>query len=397
MAPRSCMRGWAGVLALVVACSSPVAIRDGDAGRIDAGSDAGAADVDASDIAIGADAAAVDLPCESSPTTRACEDGLCTIPSGCFVMGVAAGKLSAAASSNREVQVTLTRAFVIGETEVTRAQWLKLGLPDPAIDWRVTGSSQADVPPPGYELCTDPQCPITWVSFDDAASYANLRSEAEGLEPCYLLSECKNRVGANLRCASVRVDASSPYECEGYRLPTEAEWEYAARAGTRTDYYYGDMDPTLDGSSFECDLDANLDRIGWYCGNSGAPSGQPEPAGHAHPVAQKEPNDFGLYDVAGNAYEWTNDVYLPTGYGDGPLENPVSGVIELNDLTPATHPNYGELDWQGRGHPRIRRGGSFDLWSQAAASGWRLGGTSNAVQHTGFRIARTIDSGSVAP
>jgi formylglycine-generating enzyme required for sulfatase activity len=321
----------------------------------------------------------------------ACNDGWCTIPPGCFTMGTPRNAITAARYDNAEVQVTLTHAFEITQTEVTRAQWFAMGLPEPAQDWRTVGSSAADVPPSGYAQCQEPECPIVWVSFEDAVAYANLRSDAAGLKPCYMLDGCIRSPGDNMRCASVVVDAKDPYECEGYRLPTEAEWEYAARAGTRTDLYSGDLDPALDASSLDCALDKNLDRIGWYCGNSGdAPhtggTGQP------HPVAQKEPNAFGLYDMSGNAFEWANDRYQPAGYGPGPLTDPVNGIDQPWNLTPNTPIFTGMRDGNFTdGFPgfRIRRGGGFDLFSQATGSG-RRDYSFNAGQHTGIRIVRSL-------
>jgi sulfatase modifying factor 1 len=379
------------VFVTLLGCSRSRNTTDGEAGRpaLSASGKGGGSAPHGADAMV-APEPTQSAPCEAPTVTSSCSAGMCFIPAGCYVMGVPRDELFAGAEDDVEVEVELTHGFMIGQTEVTRQQWLELGLPDPPPDWTETGSSDPSVPVPGYSLCTEPECPIVWVSFEDALAYANLRSEREGLKPCYLLSDCVRSPGAHLRCHSVRVDAKSPYECQGYRLPTEAEWEYAARAGTHTAYYSGDMNPDPSVST-DCKLDENLDAIGWYCGNSGGPLGQT--AGHPHPVAQKRANAWGLFDVSGNAYEWTNDLVNPFGYGQGPLVDPVGGVSDPNDLTPARHPVWGDYnDIDGFPCHRVIRGGAFDLWSFVAKSGRRgdVGGWGG--QDNGFRVVRTLDT-----
>nr|WP_128547109.1 SUMF1/EgtB/PvdO family nonheme iron enzyme [Larkinella soli] len=117
--------------------------------------------------------------------------------------------------------------------------------------------------------------PVETVSWLDAVRFCNRLSEQTGLRPCYSFGS---------EGADVRFDGAA----DGYRLPTEAEWEYACKAGTK-DSRYGD-----------------LDRIAWYKGNSG---------GTTHDVGLKEPNAWGLYDMLGNVWEWCTDVYDETVYG----------------------------------------------------------------------------------
>jgi hypothetical protein len=90
--------------------------------------------------------------------------------------------------------------------------------------------------------------------------------------------------------------SSSVYECKGYRLPTSAEWEYAARAGTTTAFYTGDITSFED--NYACNDDPNLSPVAWYCANAGPPE---------RPVAQLVRNQWGLHDVLGNVKEWTLD------------------------------------------------------------------------------------------
>jgi formylglycine-generating enzyme required for sulfatase activity len=128
-----------------------------------------------------------------------------------------------------------------------------------------------------------PKNPVEQVSWPLAALYCNARSRAEGLQPCYRedTAECN-------------------YQASGYRLPTEAEWEYACRAGADTSYCFGD--------------DARkLGDYGWYAGNS---------ADTTHPAGRKKPNRWGLYDLYGNVAEWCNDRYDPRYYEHSPGKAP---------------------------------------------------------------------------
>ncbi|MFF2411729.1 formylglycine-generating enzyme family protein [Streptomyces sp. NPDC058092] len=122
-----------------------------------------------------------------------------------------------------------------------------------------------------------PRTPVTEVSWKDAVQFCNLLSQATGLEPCY-------SVGDDADAQDVVCD----WAADGYRLPSEAEWEYACRAGTSGDRY------------------GELDEIAWHRGNSG---------GAVHDVATRAPNAWGLYDMIGNVWEWCWDVYDPAVYG----------------------------------------------------------------------------------
>jgi sulfatase modifying factor 1 len=227
-----------------------------------------------------------DSACPHVPVVQDCRNGFCRIPAGCFVIGSPPSEQGRGAISEERAQVTLTHDFEIQAHEVTQAEWTALGLHNPSGEetW-------------GRD-CMEPTCPVGHVNWFEAVSYANLLSERHEppLEPCYRLSDCEGQVGYGLKCASVETTASTLYECTGYRLPTDAEWEYAVRAGTRTTYYSGPQRRYRFSSA--CCLDENADRIAWYCNNSGHIT---------HPVAQKQPNAWGLYDMSGNATEWLND------------------------------------------------------------------------------------------
>ncbi len=188
--------------------------------------------------------------------------------------------------------------------------------------------------------------PVETVSWYDAVHFCNKLSEAEGLTKAY--TEAGDATTCN-------------FNANGYRLPTEAEWEYACKAGTTTDFYSGDMVQPNSQAKY---LDTNLDRIGWYAANSG---------GTTHPVGQKQPNTFGLFDMSGNVDEWCWDWISPS-YSAGSVTDP-------------TGPGAN----QGSG--RTCRGGSYDplkyvaLWCRSA---FRYGYLpSSTFDGIGFRVVRS--------
>ena len=187
-------------------------------------------------------------------------EGFVLVEAGTFTMGSPESELG---RSTRETQhgVTLTRDFYLSAAETTQAQWLA-----------VMGTN-----PSGFPGCDD--CPVETVSWYDAVDYCNALSALEGLDPAY-----------EVNGTDVNWDPSA----NGYRLPTESEWEYACRAGTETAFYNGEI------IDISCN-DPNLDQIGWYCGNRGA---WYEPDGRPAEVGQKLPNAWNLYDMTGNVFEW---------------------------------------------------------------------------------------------
>jgi sulfatase modifying factor 1 len=173
------------------------------------------------------------------------------------------------------------------------------------------------------------------VTWSDAVAYCNWLSEKEGLPPCY------SGKGKVTRC---------DFSANGYRLPTEAEWEYAARGGTKTRGY------TYAGSD-------NPDDVAWYADNSG---------GQIHPVGQKQPNELGLYDMSGNIWEWCWDWYDGSYYASSPASDPKG---------PALGPNISL---------RVKRGGRADLGVDSIRITFRSAeGASFPAGGNGFRLVRT--------
>ena len=228
----------------------------------------------------------------SEASTNPVPDGYVVVSPGTFKMGSPYGLFVPESEPCRYAdeyphQVSLSRSFLMKQTEVTQAEWVEVM---------------------GYNPSSNPECdacPVETVTRLEALEYTIALSEAEGLQPCYSIT-CPESEGP---CAIWLF--GDIYACEGYRLPTEAEWEYAARAGISTATYNGDI------AEADCDATSSLpEPIAWYAQNSGETT---------HAVAQKDPNPWGLYDMLGNVQEWTWDDYAdyesfvtdPLGVGGG--------------------------------------------------------------------------------
>jgi formylglycine-generating enzyme required for sulfatase activity len=232
------------------------------------------------------------------------------IPPGSFDMGCVTGSVQNPCSSSQLPvhTVTLTNAFYLGRYEVTQAQWQARMGSNPSY-WQ---SPSSDVP-----VDQIPNRPVEQVSWNMIAGAGGFMAQT------------------------------------GMRLPTEAEWEYAYRAGTTTafhgftGYLNGTNDDTLVGS------------IAWYTSNSN---------GQTRPVGGKAANGFGLHDMAGNVFEWVSDWYSGSYYESSPSQNPPG---------PAS------------GMSRVLRGGSWPYLTNFLRSSYRFSGTPGGTFNVfGCRAAR---------
>jgi formylglycine-generating enzyme required for sulfatase activity len=244
------------------------------------------------------------------------------IPAGSFEMGSKRGQ-----ADEKPVHTVWVDAFLMDRYEMTQAVWEKIGkleaLPNPSHF-------------KGEKL------PVEQVTWPKAALFCNARSRYEGLKPCYNEDT-----------------AACDFEADGYRLPTEAEWEYACRAGTTTDYSFGS--------------DARkLREAAWFAGNAGKKT---------HPVGLKQANPWGLFDMHGNVAEWCNDVFDKHYY---------QGSADKNPRGPADGKEY------------VLRGGSWRSPADAARSSYRLGETPGfsdaclARDAIGFRCVRKAPAEAIA-
>lgn len=222
------------------------------------------------------------------------------VKGGCYQMG---NTFKGGDSDEQPVHEVCVDDLYIGKYEVTQAEWQKVMGNNPSV----------------FKGCDN--CPVEKVSWNDAQEYIN-------------------KLNQKLAPAGTKQETGKEY-----RLPTEAEWEYAARSGGKNEKYAGSND---------------FDSVAWLSNNSGRKT---------HPVGQKLPNGLGLYDMSGNVWEWVQDWYDESYYKNSPKNNP-------------NGPESGQL--------RMLRGGSWDSYARGTMASGRYGRMPDYGRNYGFGFRLAI-------
>ncbi len=254
------------------------------------------------------------------------------VKGGTFQMGTSESEYS------QPIHSATVASFYIGKHHITQKEWQA-----------VMEGNKNEISTEPYTRRDNPQAPIVKVSWYDAIVFCNRKSIQEGLKPCYEKSGEGNpdywgvpKSGNN----DVNWDAiKCNWSANGYRLPSEAEWEYAARGGNQS-------------KGFRFSGSNNLNDVGWYEDNSDD---------EIHDAGAKAANELGIYDMTGNAWEWCWDWY--DSYSSNAETNP-----------------YGAND----GTRRVGRGGSWDDEEDYCHVAYRLyANPGRSYGDLGFRVART--------
>ncbi len=232
-------------------------------------------------------------------------------------------------------KVILTQPIYLGIHEVTQQQYEKVMGRNPSNFAKTGPEPQSVEKVAGADTSQHPVEGISWI---DAVEFCANLSRKDDLKPFYF------RAG----------DTITPLDGTGYRLPTEAEWEFSCHAGTTTRFWIGDRDE-------------DLVRAGWFGTNSG---------GRTHAVGELKANPLGLFDIHGNAWEWVQDWWEPAYYG----QFAEKAVIDPSGPSSA-------------GSRRVRRGGGWDCTASGNRSSLRFAsGPTYRYGNIGFRVSLTVDA-----
>lgn len=285
-----------------------------------------------------------------TPTQPPTPTGSILIPSGTFIRGSSVSEPCRDYTHENAHTVILTRSFFMQETEVTRKMWADLRTVQPDL--------LAD--PSDTRISPTMNHPVQKVTWNEAVLYANLMSLRYGLHRCYFKdSSFSEPVDAvNYTTGSFYCD----FDANGFRLPTEAEWEYACRAGTTTAFSCNEPNyaSTTCRSCVAGELPI-LEQHAVFCANA--------PSGMAF-VGSRAPNSWNLYDMHGNGREWCWDL-CEEYYPSGPVTDPTGA---------------------SSGFYHIVRGGAFDLQPVYCRSAQRANILpENRIANVSFRLVRSIE------
>jgi formylglycine-generating enzyme required for sulfatase activity len=254
-----------------------------------------------------------------------------TIPNGTFTMGCPVTENGCSQSHEAQHSVTISRDFEMMDTEITQYEWFQVMGSNPSGFSDSADCFSTHTTISGVDMC--PNLPVEHVSWNAIQTFISIVNAAAGLT-----------------CANL---PSDPSGC--VRLPTEAEWEYAHRAGTTLKWIWGTTTPPATNHA-------------WYSVNSGTPA---NPGGQTHDGGGKLANGFGLYDTNGNVWEWVNDYFVAGA-------TPAGGTDPTGAAT---------------GSFRAFRGGAYNHSSNCldSRSARRMNGspTQDFLQ-VGFRLARNL-------